>query len=404
MYRLAVIIDPQTSGIEVHARIQDPPALGFYLNGNLQITGVTADGRPVAYHKEPSTRIVIEADHPKQLSIDYAGCLKDTMSGVNLIRPDLVELAIYSDWFPIFEGGRLFDFELEADLPTGFIETTNGRLIDRRNHDQRTISSWKSFQPDFDIALVASPKFQKLEDSSPGMTVEVYSTRLSLDDVQEKKNRLIKAMARLAELYGPTQVDGQLRFVYSPRNGWSYSRVPLFVVSEAYALAMLKESFGKARDFHGAAHEAAHFWWGIAGMSGPDDWINEGLAEFSAFRLSTEQFGETFADTLAAEYRKHASACETDAAIAQTPNDSPDRYVNRYEKTTLLFLEAERRFGKEPLERFLKAFYTRFAGTRNATTGLFLQELNDRLGPEAKAFFEDALFRKNRVQSNGQTQ
>ncbi len=129
-------------------------------------------------------------------------------------------------------------------------------------------------------------------------------------------------------------------------------------------------------------------------MGTPDDWINEGLAEFSAFRLSEEFFDKAFADLLVREYREHAAQSKTETPITETEGSSEDRYVNRYEKVTLLLLEARRRFGQESLDRVLKALHTRYAGTRKATTEFLLEEVETQLGADAKVFFSTTLSQK----------
>jgi len=54
-------------------------------------------------------------------------------------------------------------------------------------------------------------------------------------------------------------------------------------------------------------------------------------------------------------------------------------------------------FGEERLDRFLRAFYERFAGTRQATTELFLESAKTHLGSEAENFFRQELYRKASV-------
>ena len=157
---------------------------------------------------------------------------------------------------------------------------------------------------------------------------------------------------------------------------------------------------GKTRALHGACHEMSHFWWLVADASTPDDWLNEGPAEYSAFRLS-EARDAAFAQILRQEYQEHALASQTDAAIAETEQSSPDRYRNRYEKTALMFLEARQRFGEKALDELLRAFRTRFAEGRNATTAAFLEEVKTQMGAEAEAFFREALYRKSEVAASG---
>jgi hypothetical protein len=228
----------------------------------------------------------------------------------------------------------------------------------------------------------------------------VYSFRLPEQLLKSKTEGLAAGMERLSRLYGPPRVKGVLRLVYSPRSGWGYSRLPLIVVSEERARQVLAGDNGEAGDFRDNCHEMAHFWWSIADPTTPGDWINEGLAEFTAFRLAEQRYGRAFADVRLAEYRQNAASSKTSSSIAETEGTSPDREVNRYDKATLMFLEARRRFGEEPLDKFLRALYTRYAGTGQATTALFLEEAGRQMGKDAQSFFREELYRRPPVSSS----
>jgi hypothetical protein len=185
-----------------------------------------------------------------------------------------------------------------------------------------------------------------------------------------------------------------VRVVYSPRPGWGYVRTPLIVVSEESALAGRRQKFGRARDLRYVAHEVAHYWWHMADTGTPADWLNEGLAEYSAFLVAGELVGREFADLLLEEYRERSATSATTAAIAETENASPDREVNRYARPVLLLEEARRKYGSDRLTAFLQALYRRFTGAGPATTAAFLEEAEKSLGREAKETFSEALLRK----------
>jgi len=403
-YNLKVRVDPASQKLEAEVWIQQPPSSRFCLHKGLAARRVAADGKLVAFHQNSSSDslpytvgspVLLEVDEPQQLHVEYGGELREAVSGVNMITPKLVELAYYSAWYPIFQGLLVYTFEMETNIPVGFVTTTNGLKRRQWERDSRCITLWTSYKPGSDLVLIASPLLHKLERAVKDMRVEMYYHRLSAELLKTKMDSLVEGMNRLSGFYGPLQVKEVFRFVYSPRGGWGYSRIPLVLVSEDFARQEMTREYGEARDFHGSCHEMAHFWWSVADSSTPDDWINEGLAEFSAFRLSEERFGKAFAETLIDEYRKHANESQTSDSIAETESSSPDRYVSRYEKTTLLFLEAQRRYGREPLDRFFKALYTRFAGTRKATTPRFLEEVGTHMGKDAQAFFCEALYCKN---------
>lgn len=402
--RLQVRVDPASHKLEAEAKIQHPPSSRFYLHKGLSVHQVTADGKPVSFHSDPSAAplpyspssaaVVVDAQDTQLLELKYGGEISEVIGGVNMITPDLVELALYSAWFPMFAGTKECTLELEANLPKGLLAITNGQQKASREQEGRSITVWTSYGPGMDIVLLASPLLHRLAGEPKGTQVDVYSYRLPEQLLKSKIEGLATGMKRLSRLYGPPRVKGVLRLVYSPRSGWGYSRLPLIVVSEERAQQVLSRDNGEARDFRDNCHEMAHFWWGIADPSTPDDWINEGLAEFTAFRLTEERYGKAFADMRIAEYRQNASSSKTSSSIAETEGASPDREVNRYDKATLMFLEARRRFGEEPLDKFLKALYTRYAGTGEATTALFLEEVGRQMGKEAQTFFREELYRR----------
>jgi len=365
---------------------------------------VEADGKAVKYGLDrsaprlpfspESTVIAVDAPDAQELHIQYAGELSEVIAQVNMISPELIELALYSVWYPMFPGFPEFTFELEANLPDGFLTTTNGEQTAQREQDGRRVTSWRSFKPGIDMVLLASPFLHRLEGGTAQTKVEVDYYQLPAPLIQTKIDGLAAGMAKLSAYYGAPRLSGTLRLVYTPRDGWGYSRIPLIVVSEQRAKGVLSDANGEAMDFRDNAHELAHFWWTIADPGTPNDWINEGLAEFSAFRLAEWRFGPAFKDARLAEYRQNALQNKTADSIAETAGDSPDREINRYDKAALMFLEAQQRFGQEPLDRLLKEIHTRFTGTMNATTAIFLEEAGRQMGSQAEAYFRAELYRK----------
>jgi hypothetical protein len=403
-YRLRVRLQPVLHRLEAEAWIHHPPASRFYLYKGLSVREVIADGRPVPFHTDSlaaplpyvsmAAAVDVDAKDIQQLQVKYGGEIGGVVAGVNMITPDLVELALYTAWFPEYQGAGQFTFELEASLPQDFVTITNGLKKSGHVEQGRLITDWTSYGPGMDMVLLASPHLHHAAAGGQGNEVEIYYCHLPQEVLKAKIDGLLAGMKRVTTLYGPPRVKGTLCLVYSPRAGWGYSRIPLIVVSEERAREVLDKANGEANDFHDNCHEMAHFWWMVADAATPNDWINEGLAEFTAFRLTQERFGQAFAQARMAEYRRDAGQNKTTSAIAETTGDSPDREINRYERATLMFLDAQRRFGEPALDKVLKAIYARFAGTGQATTALFLEEVDRQMGKEAAAFFRTELYRQ----------
>lgn len=405
-YKLKTKINPSLKRIECEARIKYPPDSCFYLNRNLEILRINSNGRTLSFRQDSTKYLpytvgaatTIKGPIGEELIIEYAGALPEIINGVNMIDSSLVELALYAAWYPMFRQNTLFDFTLDVNLPADYKTVTNGTLEKKNDSEGFSRTQWQSIRPGTDIVLMAGPTLKKMISKQEGTRTEIYFDKMPEGYITSKMDSMTKAINRFTEYYGSPRIKGLLRFVYAPRQGWGYSRIPLFVVSEKYALSLLKEEFGQARDYHGAFHEMAHFWWLIADANTPDDWINEGLAEYSAFRMSEEFFGKSFAGMLEKEYSEHADQDQTNTPIAETTTSSNDRYVNRYEKPVLIFIEARRRYGQEKLDNVFKALHIQFAGTRNATTGEFLDEVKKQLGPAAEKYFRMALYQEKWIE------
>jgi len=404
-YRLLVSAEPATHKFEVEAWIQAPPASRFYLYKGFKVASVEADGKRVSFHPDlsapalplgpASAAIVVDAPGGKQLHIKYGGEMPETVAGVNTVSADLVELAIYSGWFPVFKGVSRYDYEMELNLPEAFVAATNGELKSQRVEKGRSITSWASFKPGFDIAIVASPRLKKTEREINGTHVEIYATSaIPATVLKDEMEGLAEEMRQLTILYGEPSIKGFLRIIYSPRDGWGYARIPVSIVSEGRARYQLIGEAGEAREFRENAHEVAHFWWAFTGVESFDNWIDEGLAEYSAFRMTSDRYGIGFNFFQVGQYQRRIKTAKLTYAIAKTPSNTLDREINRYDKAAIMFLEAEQRFGRTSLDKALRAVRARFISGTPATTANFLDEIEKQMGKEAAAYFREELYRK----------
>jgi hypothetical protein len=399
---MKVRVDPASHRLKVEAWVGHPPSASFYLHRGFGITLVEADGVAADFHRDagadpiafsPSgTRVAVDAAQIQELHVAYTGAIQEPVAKVNMITPDLVELALYCAWLPLFEGLPEATFELEADLPVGYVVVANGTRTDQCEEDGRARTRWVSQTPAVDIVLVASPRFRRAESSASGAHIEVYYQQLPAEMIERRIADLREGREWLEAIYGPPSIPPAICIVYAPRCGWGYVRPGLVVVSEGEAQDALGDPYEAAMEFRYSLHEIAHLWWSIADPSTPDDWINEGLAEYSAFRFCRQRYSAEITDRRVEGYRQAAS--QSGSAIAETETGSPDREANQYNRVPLMFVEAESRFGAEPLSQFLRSFYRRFAGTRAATTGAFLAEARRHLGTDSETFFREALYCK----------
>ncbi len=404
VYHLKVRIEPSLSSIEGNVEIEDPDGADFFLTKSLRVLRIMADGKPVSFQSNPSAtqdnsfEIVPNAKNPKNLVIKYAGQIKPdslskTVSSVNMIKSELVELSNYIDWYPRLKKSAAFRFTLEADVPLHYVTVMGGTLKQEKVRNKRSLTRWEGVE--YSITLLAAPNLHKAAITQNGMTVEIYYDKLPSSYVETMKSNLMNAMERLVGLYGKPGDDNLVRVIYSPRSGHGYARNPLILVSEKFALEQLPHRFGPARDLRLNIHEIAHYW-SRADTSTPEDWINEGLAEYSALLLSEEIVGKEFSDLLLSEYREIVDNSDSESSIVETSGDSfINREVNRYYKPAILLNEVRQRYGEEKLRQFFKALYERCLEANSATTAIFLEEMEKNIGKEARDYFSEALYRKN---------
>jgi len=400
---LEVVLDPSTHGLRCNGRIRGAGA-SFTLARSLQIERLTVLGRPVRYRREPQAatedRIVMEPVPGGDLEILYSGRIlaeayPPLTSQVNMVGPQLVELASYVGWYPKLEGGAgLFEFELTVDVPAGFATVTNGRLDSRKIAGDRERTTWTSFTPAGDLLVVATPGLRSTRTAADGVTVELWATRLPDEYLASMRGDIVKALAFLSATVGAPSPTTLVRVVYSPRPGWGYVRTPLIVVSEDKALAQRGERFGPARDFRYIAHEIGHYWWHLADAASPEDWINEGFSEYLALLASESIVGKDFVAELREEYAERSQASATKTPILETRNDSPDREVNRYARPVLLLGALREEYGPERTDRFIASAYRRFVQAGRATTEVLLDEAAKSLGQKAADQLADGLHRR----------
>ncbi len=405
LYHLSARIDPDKSCIYGILEITNPKGLSFMITNSLQIRKAVSDGREVTFNQKQSqfaansSEITIQGVVPENLIIVYSGMIHEedfpkTISYLNMIKPGLIELSDQINWFPVMKNNQPFRCKLDIDLPMNYVSVTNLFLKSQDSARERILTSWESEGPVYGITFVASPGFRKSEISRNGLRVEIYYSKLPVTYIDSMQTNLLRSFSLLAEVFGSHGAERRVRVIYSPRAAGAYARAPLIVVSENYAIEERSHEFGPARDFRLNTHEIAHYW-SLADANTPDDWINEGLAEYSALLVSEEIIGKKFSDMMVGEYKEIVSNTPTTYSIVQTPGDSRDREVNRYYKPALLLNNIKEKFGEEQMKKFLRSLYSGFSDSNRANTSLFLDILEKNFGKETSDSFAESLYIKN---------
>jgi hypothetical protein len=223
-YDLVVRLDPGRGTIEAHAEISDPGSSAFVLARDLAIRRLVADGVPTRLKDGVSDdagarTVTIPGPPPNHLTVEYGGALRPASCPrltrqVNMVGPELVELASYVAWYPRLKGSGAFAFHLTTDVPGGVRTVTNGRML--REHERRPghrVSEWESYAAVSDIAIVSAPGLREMSPSRDGELVEIYSTSLPAGYVGDMAKDVSAALRFLQHLMDAPAVNAPVRIV-----------------------------------------------------------------------------------------------------------------------------------------------------------------------------------------------
>ncbi|MFZ2961197.1 MAG: hypothetical protein WA705_30320, partial [Candidatus Ozemobacteraceae bacterium] len=242
MYKLNLVLDPNSHFLKVQGSISGlTKDFKPYLNGGFKIESLGTSEKPISYFFNLEGKSPPYVDIGKPISLNesppildfvYSGKIENTISDVNLISSDLVELSIYSAWYPFCPNLKQFSYELTVTLPAEYNVITSGELLYRKRNGSQQTLKFSFLGNTTDIPLIASKNFVPYRISHGKMTIEMWTTDGDQKFMDRQIANMAEALTSYESLYGKSALSGVMKFVYSPRNGWGYSRLPLFVVSE----------------------------------------------------------------------------------------------------------------------------------------------------------------------------
>jgi hypothetical protein len=363
-YTITARVDPLRGDLQAVVELSGldhlPTGGTLYLHKSARIDDAHVDGaaakvtleldKPAGPYMPQSAPLALPPGTHRTLTLRYTVTLDGIVNDVNTIAADLVELALYASWYPRSPALERFTYDLSVSLPATWTVLANGEPTTNSSTQN---STWRSLTPVDDIVVLACPDLRITGRSHHGARIEIAAPAPLLDRLGPVIDHMQAAEALASSWFDVPRQNGRLCLVFPPRTGWGYSRPPLIITNRAYGESLAANPSTQAVRLKGAYHEMAHFWWAVARSDALDDWINEALAEFTAWRLVRERAGAEPAAAIEAGFRKDALGEKVAVAITAS-REEPARYVNRYEKGALVFIGVERRFGWPRLQACLR--------------------------------------------------
>jgi hypothetical protein len=385
VYEGSVAIDPASQRLSAKWSIRfvadssTTDSVDFLLNAGFAVSRVSGPN-VVSYIARPrdERQVVTVRFMPHlafgragRIDLEYAGVPVFGSDSINGIAPDWVELGLDSHWFPVFaDYGKRIAAHVRIDLPPGWNAVAAGNFTRDGN-----FLVLETGIPQTDIAFSASPVFRHATAANSS----VYWVRADSSTVTRVLQVAQSCRRYLNERYGSSDSLPAVRLVLAPRTGPAYARRNYIVLADA-ASAPAPALSGYI------CHEFAHFWSIAANSSGPENWLNEGMAEYVSARYVRATFGQAAYDSTVARWRRMS----TGQPPIWTPQSTrrPSAMV-AYRKAPFLLSRLEDRIGTDVMDRFLR----RYMVERISTTPRLLTVLQEVAGADTASWFREELAR-----------
>ena len=306
-----------------------------------------------------------------ELRLLYAGRLLLSQDRINSLSSEWVELGLDSFWFPVV-----------AD----FAHEVSGRVRVVLPPRYRVISSGTQEVRGDTIEIVntrALPDFAFAASRSLRTTAQGQARTHDVGARPEMVARMLTTAARCANYlnirYGARDPIATADLIMAPRTGPGYARQRYVVISVGPSDGQSPPADSSGLTYF-ICHEFAHYWSIGANPSGPDNWLNEGFAEFVSGRAVRALHGEAAWTGILESWRQGAvgqGPIWTAASIGR-PNERV-----AYRKAPALLAQLESRVGSALMDSLL----TRFMTEPLRTTPAVLEMIEHTVGPEQGAWF-----------------
>lgn len=341
------------------SRLTGPEVLGF--------SRTAGDPDRITVQLGPAAR----ADRESEIDLEYEGAPRFGSDSINNIGPRWVALGLDSFWQPVFDDfGQTIVGGARVVLPRGWEAAASGVT-----GAGRTAHLVRNRLPLPDVAFSASPAFRVAEVGA----IRVYHVGAPEAMVSRTLATTLACADYLNALFRAGPPLPPLSVVLAPRQGPGYARKNYIVITAGADTAEVPL-------LHFLCHEEAHYWATGANASGPEHWLNEGLAEYLAGRAVRALAGAEAYGRVVAHWERGATG--QPFVWSDTATRRPEPRV-AYAKAPYLLDVLERRIGPATMDTLLARFLLR----PERTTPALIEALRSVSDDGTTAWFRGELAR-----------
>jgi hypothetical protein len=271
--------------------------------------------RPVARNEKRSIEIFYRGVmEPPELIIDVGPKTQVNQTTLTFISPPKFDSYLYSKsalWYPAPNDGDYFTSNLKVVVPAKYSVVSNGKLVDQfaekaRDNGQEVDESLRSayvFQTSKPVKYLAFVvgRFRKISEENRGVPIVYFRSHVARPMAFDIVSEASEILGFYAEKFGPYPYE---KFKIAHRiwlQSGGHSPPSFIVLNEFFWRPDVKGYVPKSGPVNLAryreyflAHEVAHQWWGqgVGWETYQDQWLSEGLAQFSTILYLKNKFGE----------------------------------------------------------------------------------------------------------------
>ncbi len=315
------------------------------------------------------------------LQVEYSGVIPTSQFEINYIKQTGVELASYAAWYPIVTLSEWITFSITLEGPPNWYWIMNAPRVTGTDK-----LHWDTQSARRDLTLLGLPVARAIPIKRKRRFWGEIRNFSQFQSIEKGLQRLEK---RLKSWLGPCLEDELIIALVARNKGGAYTRQGLLVYPD-----QLPEEYFTVKSpllLTAWAHELCHSWFCKTSVSVYDNWIDEALADYCAYIVAGEEFGQTFLETRIASARKQIQEAGNLPPLKTILRSSPKAELVYYKYGVLVLNDICKRIGFPAFKRVVYDFAQKSVHQTTITTEDFLESLNRISGQNWTAYLEERL-------------
>ena len=439
-YQIDIAFDPKEvylSGkakIEILPQVESLDGVKFKLNPDLEILRIFDEEKRELFYTQDRLRKIIYVyffqpppmGRFSSIEIFYRGKLIPPKQTADVVAgPQISETAVYTPprfdsflysqsayWYPAPADNDYFQARLKIIVPPDYTCIAVGNMIEKSRLNgiekveeiENMGNSVYVFETEYPIKYISFlvGKFSKVREDSSGLPLKFYRSSTNLRISQRQFLEEAKDVIRFYErLFGPFPYEKLdiVHRVWSTSGG--HSPASFIVINEMPQIPGRKDhilnkkspvDFSRWKGYF-LAHEIAHQWWGqgVTWRSYHDQWLSEGLAQFSSILYLKEKYGEKVLDSIIrklshwTEEKTEWGAITMGSRLSYFDFEAFQSII--YNKASLTLFMLKDIVGEEVFFQGLREFFAHHKYGA-ASTNDFIKTFNRASGTNLESFFQ----------------